>query len=107
MASLLLNIGNFITLKLSPTNYPLRREQALALVESQELLDHLTIENSAPPTYPIPESNTTSAKTSTQKMIDAYITCRKVDRFLQGWLIGTLFEETLGIVMGLNIAHVV
>uniref|UniRef100_A0A0R0HSL5 Retrotransposon gag domain-containing protein n=1 Tax=Glycine max TaxID=3847 RepID=A0A0R0HSL5_SOYBN len=32
-----LNIGNFITLRLTPTNYPLWREQALALTESQDL----------------------------------------------------------------------
>jgi len=32
MSTLSLNVGNFITLKLSPTNYPLWREQALATI---------------------------------------------------------------------------
>ena len=49
MTSLSLNVGNFITLKLNPTNYSLWCEQALALVESQELLGHLTNEDPAPP----------------------------------------------------------
>ena len=49
MTSLSLYVVNFITLKLSPTNYPLWREQALAFVESQELLSHLTNEDHAPP----------------------------------------------------------
>ena len=52
MTSLSLNVGNFITLKLSPTNYPLWREQALALAESQELLGHLTNEDPAHPNTP-------------------------------------------------------
>ncbi|KAL6323598.1 hypothetical protein AAG906_039189 [Vitis piasezkii] len=59
MTFLSLNVGNFITLKLSPTNYPLWREQALALVESQELLGHLTNEDPAPPQYTILDSNNT------------------------------------------------
>jgi len=48
MTSLSLNVGNFITLKLNPTNYPLWHEQALALVESQELVSRLTDEELAP-----------------------------------------------------------
>ena len=59
MTSLSFNVGNFITLKLSPTNYPLWREQALALAESQELLGHLTNEDPTPPQYTIPDSNNT------------------------------------------------
>ena len=49
MTSLSLYVVNFITLKLRPTNYPLWREQALAFVESQELLSHLANEDHAPP----------------------------------------------------------
>uniref|UniRef100_A0A0R0JXS9 Retrotransposon Copia-like N-terminal domain-containing protein n=1 Tax=Glycine max TaxID=3847 RepID=A0A0R0JXS9_SOYBN len=67
MTSSSLNISNFITLRLTPTNYPLWREQALALAESQDL----------------------------------------TNRLLRGWIIGTLFEEALGLVVGLDTAHVV
>jgi len=51
MTSLSLNVGNFITLKLNPTNYLLWREQALALVKSQKLVGHLTDEELAPTKY--------------------------------------------------------
>ncbi|KAF1898420.1 hypothetical protein Lal_00042112 [Lupinus albus] len=47
MTPLSLNVSNFITLKLSSTNYPLWREQALALAESQDLVD-LTATTSTP-----------------------------------------------------------
>ncbi|KAJ0037289.1 hypothetical protein Pint_22441 [Pistacia integerrima] len=53
MATLSLNVGNFITLRLTPNNYPLWREQALALAESQELVGHLTNEDPAPNKYVI------------------------------------------------------
>ena len=59
MTFLLLNVGNFITLKHSPTNYPLWREQAFALAKSQELLGHLTNEDPVPPQYSIPDSSNT------------------------------------------------
>ncbi|KAJ0088515.1 hypothetical protein Patl1_32914 [Pistacia atlantica] len=43
-----LNVSNFVTLRLRPENYPLWREQVLALAESQELTDFLTGENPCP-----------------------------------------------------------
>ena len=48
MTSLSLNISNFITLRLTPTNYPLWREQALALAESQDLVGHLMNDDPTP-----------------------------------------------------------
>ena len=108
MTFLSLNVGNFITLKLSPTNYPLWREQALALAESQELLGHLTNEDPAPPQYTIPNSsNTPTAETYAPRITKAYIAWRKADRLLRGWIIGTLSEETLGLVVGLDTTNVI
>ena len=83
MTSLSLNVGNFITLKLNPTNYSLWCEQALALVESQELLGHLTNEDPTPPQYAIPySSNTPTAKTFAPRITEAYIAWRKPDHLL-------------------------
>ena len=108
MTSLSLNIGNFIALKLSLTNYPLWREQALALAKNQELLGHLTNEDPTPPQCNIPNSsNTPTAETSAPRITEAYIPWQKADRLLRGWIIGTLSEETLGLVVGLDIATVV
>lgn len=97
-----LNVGNFITLRLSPNNYPLWREQALALAESQDMVGHLTNDDPAPTKY----TNTT-AENTTPQLTDAFITWRKTDRLLRGWIIGTLSEEALGIVVGLETAHAV
>ena len=74
MTFLSLNVGNFITLKHSPTNYPLWREQAFALAKSQELLSHLTNEDLGPPQYTIPDSsNTPTAETYAPRITEAYI----------------------------------
>ncbi|RVW22077.1 Retrovirus-related Pol polyprotein from transposon RE1 [Vitis vinifera] len=108
MTILSLNVGNFITLKLSPTNYLLWHEQALALVESQELLGHLTNEDPAPPQYTIPDSNNTpTTETYAPRITEAYIAWRKADRLLRGWIIGTHSEETLGLAVGLNTTNTI
>ena len=108
MTFLLLNVGNFITLKHSPTNYPLWREQAFALAESQELLGHLTNEDPVPPQYSIPDSsNTPTTETYAPRITKAYIAWRKADCLLQVWIIGTLSEETLGLAVGLDTPNVV
>ncbi|KAF1879575.1 hypothetical protein Lal_00033232 [Lupinus albus] len=61
MTSMSLNVGNSITLKPRATNYPLRREQALALAENQDMLDHLSNEDLFPEKYTIPNpANTTN-----------------------------------------------
>lgn len=70
MTSLSLNVGNFITLKLSPTNYLLWREQAMALAESPELLVHLNNEDPARPKYTIPDlTNTTNLDIFAPKLL--------------------------------------
>ncbi|CAK8560999.1 unnamed protein product [Lathyrus sativus] len=104
MTSLSLNVSNFITLKLSPTNYPLWREQALALAESQDLVGHLTNEDPSPTQY---TTNTTNSEQFVPKLTDEFVTWRKSDRLLQGWIIRTLSEEALGLVVGIDTAHAV
>ena len=93
MSSLSHNVSNFITLKLKPDNYPLWREQVLALTESQDLLDHLTGEINNSTTDSTTQIETTSTNNKTADW-------RKADRLLRGWLIGTLSEEALGLVIG-------
>ena len=60
MISLSLNVGNFVTLKLTPSNYPLWGEQVLILAESQDLIHHLIKENPIPIKFATPEANTTN-----------------------------------------------
>ena len=83
-------------------------EQALALAESQELLGHLTNEDPAPPQYTIPDSsNTPTIETFAPRITKASIAWRKANRLLQGWITGTLSKETLGLVVGLDIANAI
>ena len=87
MTSLSLNISNFITLRLTPTNYPLWREQALALAESQDLVGHLMNDDPTPPQYTTPNSNdTTNTKNFVPKLTDEFIAWRKKDNLLRGHL---------------------
>jgi len=57
MTSLYLNVINFVTLKLTQSNYPLWREQVLGFAESQDMVYHLTNET------PIPTKYTTNSNT--------------------------------------------
>ncbi|KAF2319149.1 hypothetical protein GH714_013585 [Hevea brasiliensis] len=99
-----LNVANFVTLKLKQSNYPLWREQLLSLAESQELSDHLV--NGFPedqkfvtPPNPIPENY--------QPQQSDFKAWQKSDRLLRGWIYGTLSEESLGLVIGLETVHTV
>ena len=103
MTSLSLIVENFITLKPNQTKYPLWREQALALAESQELVEHLTNEDPAPIKYTTQDPiNNLNTKNIVPVLIEAFITWRKSDRLLRGWIIGTLSKEALSLVIGLK-----
>ena len=76
MASLSHNVSNFITLKLKPDNYPLWREQVLALAESQDLVGHLTGEI----VEPISRTEKLTDSTSiSDKLANEIVTWRKSD----------------------------
>jgi len=64
MASIIsLNVANFVTLKLTPKNYPMWREQMLALAKSQDMVELLTSEKMKPTMY----TNVTTERTSTSE----------------------------------------
>ncbi|GAU48089.1 hypothetical protein TSUD_238280 [Trifolium subterraneum] len=108
MTSISLNVGNFITLKLNPTNYPLLCEQILALAESQDLVGRLTNEDSTPTQFTTPDpNNTTNSEQFVPKITDEFVKWRKADCLIRGWIMGTLSEEALGLVVGIDIAHAV
>ena len=102
MNTLSLNVENFVTLKLSPTNYSLWREQALALAENKDLVGHLTNEEPAPTKYISPTPNTiniSDIKHSELELTEDFVPWKKSDRLLRGCIIGTLSEEALGLVV--------
>ena len=58
--------------------------------------------------YTTPDSNnTTEAENYIPELTEVLIVWRKADRLLHGCKIGTLSEETLGLVLGLDIAHAI
>ena len=102
------NVDNFVTLRLTPTNYPLWREQFFTLPKIQKLVGHLTNEDPTPTKYTTPNpNNSTNAKNFIPKLTDDFIVWRKSNRLLRGWIIETLTEEALGLVVRLDTAHAV
>lgn len=95
-----LSVNNFVTLRLKPENYPLWREQVLALAESQDLVGYLTGETPAPPAL-LPATDLPSTPQSNPE----FKKWKTTDRLLRGWIIGTLGEEALGHVIGVETAH--
>ena len=101
MSSSSFNVGNFVTLRLSQKNYPLWREQFLILAESQDVMEILI------GTKPVPAQFLTTAEGSRNSQMTInpqYDAWKQSDRMLRGWLIGTLTEEALGLVLGLDTA---
>ncbi|KAF8390395.1 hypothetical protein HHK36_024921 [Tetracentron sinense] len=98
-----LNVGNFVTIKLTQSNFLLWKTQVLGLIESQEMMGFIDGE------YPIPDRQITIPDT---EVVDgknvtinpAYNLWRRSDRLLRGWITGTLSEEVLGMVVGLETA---
>jgi hypothetical protein len=68
-------------------------------------LSHSTNEDPTPNKYITPDpTNTTD---SSPKLTEEYIVWREADRLLRDWLIGTLSEETLGLVVSPNLAFAI
>ncbi|XXG47003.1 hypothetical protein AAC387_Pa02g1716 [Persea americana] len=99
-----LNIGNFVSIKLSQTNCLLWRTQMLGLIESQDMMCFVNGTLAAPSeTITTPDSSSPSSKKEIEN--PEFHLWRCSDRLLRGWLTGTMNEEALSLVVGLNTAH--
>ena len=108
MTSFSLNIGNFITLRLTPYKLPTMAWTSLNISKKSRLGWSPYEWWSSPPQYTTLNSNdTTNTENFVPKLTDEFIAWRKTDRLLRGWIIGTLSKEALGFVVGLDTAHVV
>uniref|UniRef100_A0A5B7A6J5 PGG domain-containing protein n=1 Tax=Davidia involucrata TaxID=16924 RepID=A0A5B7A6J5_DAVIN len=96
----MLNVGNFVSIKLSEANnYLLWKTQMLGLIESQDMLGFIDGMNPAP-------AETITVPHDTREIENQnYLSWRRSDRLLKGWIIGSLSEHILGIVVGLNTAR--
>lgn len=83
-----LNIGNFVSFKLTHTNFLLWKTHILALIESQDLQGFINGENSTPESFI--RSLGTDAKEEKEVQNPKYIEWKRFDRLLKGWLTATL-----------------
>ncbi|KAF3774051.1 hypothetical protein EJ110_NYTH53994 [Nymphaea thermarum] len=92
------NVANFVSIKLSHKNYLLWKTQMFGLIESQDMMGFIErqisiqtstieiVENGEARSVPNPE----------------FLAWKKSDRLLRGWITGSLSEEVLGLVVGLQ-----
>ncbi|KAL3516301.1 hypothetical protein ACH5RR_023203 [Cinchona calisaya] len=98
-----LSVGNFVSIKLSQTNFPLWKTQILGLIESQDMFGFLDGGIPMPPMSPSIAENDGDPT----KLNPDYILWRRSDRLLRDWIVGTLTEEVLGLVVGLDTSALV
>jgi hypothetical protein len=85
-----------VSVKLNSTNYLIWRMQIFPLIQSLKLIDHLTKE--APAAMKVQESGEPILNPK-------YEEWQQVDLLLRSWVTGTLSEEALGHVVGMNTAR--
>lgn len=89
-----LNVANFVSLKLSASNYLLWETQVLSLIESQDLLGFITGNT------PQPEPTVDGVKgVVPHPDLPAWT---RTDRLVKAWITATISEEALGTVVGLT-----
>ena len=94
------NVANFVSLKLSSTNFLLWKSQMLNILESYDLQGFITGEAKQPLQFVTIEESDSQSKI----LNPSFIKWRKIDRLVKGWLTATLSKEVLGIVVGLDTA---
>uniref|UniRef100_A0A2N9J0X7 Uncharacterized protein n=1 Tax=Fagus sylvatica TaxID=28930 RepID=A0A2N9J0X7_FAGSY len=91
-----LNVANFVSLKLTSTNFLLWETQVISLIESQDLLGFITGTISAP----LAEiTNDTNDGMMPNPDLAAWT---RTDRLIKAWITATISEEALGTVVGLT-----
>lgn len=88
-----LNVGNFVSLKLTNQNFLLWEMQLLSLIECHDLEGFVNGEVAMP-------EKELEAKDKTKSVNPDYTSWIKTDRLVKAWIIGTLSEEALGLAVG-------
>ncbi|KAF3783657.1 hypothetical protein EJ110_NYTH16959 [Nymphaea thermarum] len=92
-----LNVSNFVSLKLTHSNFLPWKTQNVALIESQDMEGFLTGSNPAPPNSIIDPADPQNIMSNLK-----FESWRRSDRLVKGWITGTLSKSVLGLVVGLN-----
>ncbi|KAK2970476.1 hypothetical protein RJ640_028565 [Escallonia rubra] len=91
-----LNVANFVSLKLSTSNYLLWETQMMSLIESQDFLGFINGDIIAP------DSEVNSSDGNQRVSNPDFTSWVRTDRLVKAWITGTLSEEALGVVVGLK-----
>uniref|UniRef100_A0A5B6ZUF0 Retrotransposon Copia-like N-terminal domain-containing protein n=1 Tax=Davidia involucrata TaxID=16924 RepID=A0A5B6ZUF0_DAVIN len=91
----MINVGNFVSVKLTRANYPLWEAQMRCLISSQDLLPFIDGSKEAPPqSIHVPVLDDAGYLiTKTKKENPEYVAWRRTDKLLKGWIIGSLSED--------------
>lgn len=90
-----MSVGNCISIKLSMSNYLLWKTQLWSLIESEGLTSFIDGTANEPQQF-LEKADTVNPLSSEW---------RKTDRMLKSWLLGTMTEEVLSLVIGLKSAR--
>ena len=95
-ASNLHNLISIVSVKLNATNYLIWQMQIFPLIQSLKLMNHLT--DDAPESKILKESGESIPNPKFDERVN-------IDLLLCSWITGTLSEEALGHVVGMNTAQ--
>lgn len=91
-----INVANFVSMKLTQTNYLLWRTQIMSLIESQEVSDFITGKMEIPAEEIVSDDGKTTVKNPD------FMSWIRTDRLVKAWITGTLSEDVLGLAVGLE-----
>ncbi|KAK4481427.1 hypothetical protein RD792_012318 [Penstemon davidsonii] len=98
-----LNVGNFVSIKLTNNNFLLWKTQMMGLIESQNMIGFIDGGFPMPNKDIVISSSAEDAGESVVKQINPeFISWKTSDSLLRGWISGTLSEEVLRLVVGLT-----
>ena len=96
-----LSISQCVTLKISSSNYLLWKTQFESFLSSQSLLGYL---NESTP-RPLPTVTTRNGDVVTEESNPEFVKWIRLDQLVMAWLFGSLSEEALRSVYGLQSAQ--
>ncbi|KAA8542487.1 hypothetical protein F0562_023640 [Nyssa sinensis] len=88
----MINVGNFVSIKLTKANYLMCEAHMRSLIVSQNLVGFIDGQNVAPPQSIIVRPHVRS-KLIAEIENPEYQAWRRADLLLKGWIIGSLSEE--------------
>ncbi|KAA8542490.1 hypothetical protein F0562_023637 [Nyssa sinensis] len=94
----MINVGNFVSVKLTTANYLMWEAQMLSLILSQNLQGFIDGQNEAPPQN-ITVQPHDGSELNAEIENPEYQAWTRTDWLLKGWIIGSLSEEVLGLVV--------